>query len=272
MKIKLTYYAHIISYTAILAYFFVCISCSNNEIVTQRQTKDKKWIEQALIDNIEADRLSEQDSMITAYFDSISRTISHTSIFAIHAQRRLRDADKYKLKYKYKPYPQHASEQIDAYVDKIYYSDDSLKCTAIVVLDVHFDKLPEFDDPRSEHTCHGFAIFGVRDNIEKPFKIYPQPTIEVISYDCGYKSVARYLAKYYNTNSIRYCPTAGTYMEERDYKYPFGHKDFFNDSPDFKTDSMGNYWCQYEYKPVNKPTKIYYLYSNRDDAYLSSKE
>lgn len=257
MKINLKPRLHKIAYVFSLICIITSFSACNKPVETPRQIKDKQWIEQAVIDNIEAERLAEMDSVIIANFDSISRPVDQSGWFSKYATRNLKDS------HKYKPYPQHASEQIDATVDKIFYSEDSLKCAASVVLDVHFDILPEFTDPEMKHLYYGFAIFGVRNNIDRPFKIYPITAIDVKG--CDYSSVARILNNVYNTKTIRDCGTAGTYMEKRDYKYSFGHKMFFEDSPDFQTDSMGNYWCEYYYLPVTKPYRKYF-YSNRDDA------
>lgn len=235
----------------------LCGSCSVAE--SEQQKKDKIQIAQAIIDNIEFERLSLQnDSASFAQFDSVSRQIYHSATFARYADRRLRNS----LDYSY--YPQSVSTQMDVKISKIFYSKDSLKCAALIVLDIHFDILPEFEDPLSSHEYVGFAVYGVRKKIESPFKIYPISSLTVISRDSEV-FVELALFRGFNTNAIKGCGTAGTYMEKRKHKYWFGHEKFFEDSPDFRTDSAGVFWCEYNYINGSIPTRKY-LYSNRDSA------
>ncbi|MDE5553658.1 MAG: hypothetical protein K2J10_00555, partial [Muribaculaceae bacterium] len=241
----------------------LCLCSCDNTFDTERQIRDKKQIAQGIIDNIEFERLSLQDdNPIFAKFDSISRQIDYTAAFARYAKRQLRNSNKYVF------FTEAASTQIDAYTVKIYYSKDSLKCAALIVLDTHFDISPQFEDPESEHEYSGFAIYGVRNTIDKPFKIYPINSLTVMTKD-GISVTKRILERVYNTAAISRCATAGTYMEHRDHKYWFGHNKFFEDSPDFKTDSAGIFWAEYIYHAGMKPVRKY-LYSNRDDAYFTT--
>lgn len=231
-------------------------SCST-EPETPRQIRDKEWIEQSIIDNIEVERLMAKDSIIIAEFDSVSRQVSFSSIYRSHAVRLLKNS------YKREAYPKPASEQVDVKVDKIFYSEDSLKCAATIVVHERFDILPEFKDPDENYAYSAFAVLGVRDNIDKPFKTYPLLAVIVSAY--SYRRAAAYINSVYDTKAIRKCSTPGTYMEKRENKYEFGHKDFFYDSPDFQIDSFGHYWCEYYYQPITKPIRVYF-YSNRDDV------
>lgn len=250
-------YIHKIISKCFFAYTIICMCSCSNEVETPLQIRDKRWIEQSIIDNIEAARLLEQDSIITAEFDSVLRPVNYGSIYWTYAVRYLKNSNDLKA------YPRHASEQVDVTVDKIYYSEDSLKCAATIVVHKHFDIIPEFEDPDENYAYNAFAVLGVRNSIDKPFKTYPLLAVVVHSY--SYRSAAIYINSVYNTSVISSCSTPGTYMEKRKNKYEFSHKEFFIDSPDFKTDSLGHYWCEYYYRPVTKPVRVYF-YSNRDDA------
>ncbi|MDE6636235.1 MAG: hypothetical protein K2K09_06475, partial [Lachnospiraceae bacterium] len=234
----------------------LCLCGCRHEMETERQVQDKMQIAQGIIENIEANKLLLQDSIIIAQFDSVSHPIDYAVRYSSYATRSLRNSNVSTF------YPQPVSTQIDVTTDKIFYSNDSLKCAAFIVVDIHFDILPEFEDPKSKHKYEGFAIYGVRNSIDSPFKIYPINSLTVSSRYSDV-SVKRFLETAFNTKEIRDCGTAGTYMEKRDHKYWFGHEKFFEDSPDFKTDSSGVFWCEYNYHPVIKPVRKYF-YSNRD--------
>lgn len=233
-----------------------CLYGCSPEIETERQKNDKIHISQAIIENIEVEKLLAQDSTIIAQFDSISRPIDQNVFCASYAERRLRNSFDFAL------YPQSVSSQIDVNTYKIFYSSDSLKCGALIIIDKHFDISPEFEDPKSKHEYEGFAIYGVRSSIDKPFKIYPINSLLLVSRGSDIP-VKRTLEISFNTKEFSRCGTAGTYMEKRENKYWFGHEKFFEDSPDFRTDSAGVFWCEYTYYPVTKPI-IRYFYSNRD--------
>lgn len=233
------------------------------KIETELELADKIQIAQGIIDNIEYERLSLMgDSQIIAQFDSVLRPVDHSGVYSFYADRRLRNSSKYRF------YPQPASSQIDAIVDQIFYSKDSLKCAAFIILDIHFDILPEFEDPKTTHKYEGFAIYGIRENIEKPFRIYPLHAV-TISSEYDYKHIKRNLSSIYTTKLIsEIVSTSGTYMENTDQKYWFGHNKFFEDSPDFKTDSSGIFWAEYDYQPGQKPIRKFF-YSNRDKPNLN---
>ena len=249
---KMIKYVHYLINLCIISCFYGC----HHEIETELQIKDKIQIAQGIIENIEANKLLLQDSIIMARFDSISLPIDYAVKLSSYTERRLHNSNISTF------YPQPVSTQIDVITDKIFYSNDSLKCAAFIVVDMHFDILPEFEDPKSRHKYEGFAIYGVRNSIDKPFKIYPINSLTVVSRDSDVY-VKRVLETAFNTKAIRDCGTAGTYMEKRYNKYWFGHKKFFEDTPDFKTDSAGAFWCEYTYQPGTKPVRKYF-YSNRD--------
>lgn len=151
--------------------------------------------------------------------------------------------------------PLPTSEQLTVTTDTIVYSKDSLFCVAFLILWLHYDSIEGLEEKRDEGRRYSAkAIIGYRNDIEKPFDIYPLKKHAVIGFE-SYEAAAIMLKDLY-FNRLKGKGSTGSVYEGKQFRHNVGDKDFFEKSPYFQKHKSGLYNFQmYRYSGKDYPYK-----------------
>ena len=218
---------------------------------TSLYRRDLYAIRKTYLDNVESMRLKgREEEGYTVNRDSINPDlISGYFIYSAYAYRYSKKAKKTVA------LPYRAETQIEIVVDTILYSNDSLLCVSLVIIENHPLDDSEFNHDKKSKWFDGLAVIGYRLDKKEDFYLFP---IEYWSTgnNTSYVGTRRELRNFYFNRIEGARSWYGTYT------HGIGNPEFFNTAPDYKKDSQGRYsfetyYDRGEYHP-------YYKFSLKD--------
>lgn len=236
----------------ILLFYFGCKEQPKSELYLN----DKVHIEKAFLSNVEAIR-----RMLLFHNDGYSWGAMYTNLpDSIITYSEFCPLTKYwddnkKLLF---AMPVPACDYLDVDVGSISYSSDSLKCMALVTV---YDTSDLFE-PRKKKECSytGYAVIGLRDRKDEPFKIYPEDLVSFHRFPSK-RQVLRLLKKSYSHLNGDYTPQSGV-----QYTCGINNPEFFETAHEFsRIDSLDLLWCQ-TYMIPGGNRRPYVFYSNQDST------
>lgn len=148
-------------------------------------------------------------------------------------------------------------------VDTIIYNNDGLFCVALLCLNLHYDKIKGVEDMRDlgrEYSAK--AIIGYRDNINKPFKIYPLDTFIVVGFESCRSAISCIKKLFFNQLQGTSLPML---YKTGDYEYNLNDPRFF-DSVIFKKDIYKDGCYNFQLYRYMGNVFEYQYYSNQSDS------
>lgn len=247
-----------------------CFGCNseknqqNNLFVYQTEPKkvklDKQDISQAFIDNVEYFRRFIDYTGYSA--DSIE--IKHPNSQWDPANFFVPYASRYSLvKDSYINSPLPTQSQMTVTVDTIIYNNDGLFCVALLCLNLHYDIIKGVEDMRDlgrEYSAK--AIIGYRDNINKPFKIYPLDTFIVTGFEDCRSAISCIKKMFFNQLQGASLPMI---YKTGDYEYNLNDPRFF-DSVLFEKDVYKEGFYNFQLYRYMGNVFEYQYYSNQSDS------
>ncbi len=238
---------------AVLTFCFGCQEQPKSDLYL----KDKAHIEKAFLSNVEAIRrmllfIKDGFSMGSMYA-SLPDSITTYSEFC--PLTKYWDDNK-KLLF---AMPVPACDYLDVDVGSISYSADSLKCMALVTVYDTSDLFVPTEKKECSYT--GYAVIGLRDRKDEPFKIYPEDLDSFHRFPSK-RQVLRLLKESYYHLKGRSTPQSGRKL----YTCGINNPDFFETAHEFsRIDSLDLLWCQ-TYMIPGGDRRPYVFYSNQDST------
>lgn len=202
---------------------------------TDLEIRDKENISKSLLDDIEAIRKER-----ICYYEH--KASSDTGVFTYRYQDVATQLNKYVVAEKREDIISiPVYDYLSIIVDHIAYSDDSLKCFSNIIIDNHIP--PEIKAQYYEHEYDGIGVIGIRESTNEKFDLYPYPPYAVGGFPSPI-TVSHALYKKFSSSMERDRVAADVIFNSKSLK-GFKDPDFFNKSPMFMVDSLGNYGCQF---------------------------
>lgn len=214
-----------------------CSSRSNDLIERSVIEEHKVGIEKSFIENIEYYRVSAVAG---------ERLIDPANFFEPFSVR-------YNIvKEAYVGSPKATDQQLSVNAEEIIYSNDSLFCLALVILEKKYDSVPELQPLISNRRFSGKAIIGYRSKQGDKFSIYPLSEFSVAGMD-SYAKTKSILKDFY-FSKLHGTGRSGSIYEGIRFGQNVGDKNFFKKSPYFKRHDSGLYNFQvYRHLGEDKP-------------------
>lgn len=191
--------------------------------------RDRKYLEQSFINCVETYRMALCN-------DSLKNVYMPLGSYQFYAIRWL---DNDNFDYVGSPIP--TSQQIKVFTDTILYNKSKNICFALMIVKRQFSYIKGLQ--RESVRFDGMALIGYRDNINNPFKIYPQET-SCITGEWSYKScqeTIRFL--YFERFKYGGAPFSEV-ISGQQFPDNVGDSLFFDRSPYFKKYDKTRYYFQ----------------------------